>query len=371
MFTQLPREVGMGLGRALLSSPVVDALTTPHGVDRYVELVNPMWAVREVRARVEDVRREAPGVATLTLRPTTTWTGALAGQHVQVGVVVDGARRTRCFSLSGSQHRGDGRIAITVKAHEDGFVSRYLTERVPVGTVVHLSPAEGDFTLPQPRPERIVMISAGSGITPLMSMLRTLRDEDHSGSLTFLHYARTAEDEIFAAELAEIATRCAFADVHVVHTRSHGGGALSGRFDERHLRAVAPDFADVPSYVCGPAGLVQQVQRIYDDADAAQRLHVEYFKTPVIATDASAGGTVEFRRTRMNAANDGRTLLEQAEAAGLSPAYGCRMGICKSCTTRKSEGTVRNVVNGDESSLPDEDIQICVSAPVGDCALEL
>src|SRR5262245_62104434 len=186
MFTQLASEVGMGLGRALLSSPVVDALTTPHGVDRYLELVNPMWAVREVRARVEDVHREGPGVATLTLRPTDTWAGALAGQHMQVGAVVDGARRTRCFSLSESQPREDGRICITVKAHEDGYVSRHLTERMPVGTVVHLSPAEGDFTLPQPRPERVLMVSAGSGITPLMSMLRTLRDEDHRGGVTFL-----------------------------------------------------------------------------------------------------------------------------------------------------------------------------------------
>jgi stearoyl-CoA 9-desaturase NADPH oxidoreductase len=134
---------------------------------------------------------------------------------------------------------------------------------------------------------------------------------------------------------------------------------------------VAPDFADVPTYVCGPAGLVERVRQVYDDAGATDRLHVEYFKTPVVAADASAGGTVEFRRTGMSAANDGRTLLEQAESAGLTPAYGCRMGICKSCTTRKSEGTVRNVVSGEESSLPDEDIQICVSAPVGSCALQI
>lgn len=360
----------MGLGRALLSSPVVDALTTPHGVDRYLELVNPMWAVREVRARIEDVRREAPGVATLTLRPTDTWAGALAGQHVQVGVVVDGTRRTRCFSLSGSQHRRDGRITITVKAHDDGYVSRFLTEEVPLGTVVHLSPADGEFTLPQPRPDRLLMVSAGSGITPVMSMLRTLRDEGHRGSVTFLHYARTAEDAIFAEELAEIASAGDFADVHVVHTRG-GDGSLSGRFDETHLHQVAPDFADVPTYVCGPAGLVERIRQVYTDAGATERLHVEYFKTPIVAADSSTGGTVEFRRTGTSVANDGRTLLEQAEAAGLTPAYGCRMGICKSCTTRKSEGTVRNVVSGDESTLPDEDIQICVSAPVGSCALQL
>jgi stearoyl-CoA 9-desaturase NADPH oxidoreductase len=365
----------MGLVRSLLASPVVDSLTTPHGIDRYLELVNPMWAVREVRARVEHVQPEAPGTATLTLRPTGSWTGARAGQHVQVGVLVDGVRRTRCFSLSSSQHRSDGRITITVKAHDEGYVSRYLSEAVPVGTVVHLSPAEGDFTLPWPRPGRLLMVSAGSGITPVMSMLRTLRDEGYAGSATFLHYARTADDTIFAAELAELAAECDCADVTVVHTRSAAVSdettAPAGRFSGEHLRAVAPDFADVDAYVCGPNGFVEQVQQVYDDAGATARLRTERFKTPLMAADPNAEGTLEFRRSRVYTANSGQTLLEQAEAAGLTPAYGCRMGICKSCTTRKSEGTVRNVVNGAESSLPDEDIQICVSAPVGGCALNL
>jgi ferredoxin-NADP reductase len=370
LFTQRSLEAAIGLVRGLLASPVVDTLTTPHGIDRYLELVNPMWAVREVRARVEHVRHEAPGVATLTLRPTGNWSGARAGQHVQVGVLVDGARRTRCFSLSSSQHRSDGRVTITVKTHDQGYVSRYLAEDVPVGTVVHLSTPSGEFTLPDPRPDRLVMLSAGSGITPVMSMLRTLCDEGYAGHVTFLHYARTAADTIFADELAERARTCGFAEVVVVHTRG-AGGRVTGRFTADHLRALAPDFTDVPAYVCGPSGFVERVREVYADAGADALLRVEHFKTPAIAADASAGGSVEFRRSRVHTANDGRTLLEQAEDAGLSPAYGCRMGICKSCTTRKSEGTVRNVVNGAESSLPDEDIQICVSAPVGGCALDL
>jgi stearoyl-CoA 9-desaturase NADPH oxidoreductase len=370
----LSRTLGRTLGRTLLSSPVVDALTTPHGVDRYLELVNPMWAVHEIRARVEHVQPEAPGVATLTLRPTSGWCGALAGQHVQLGVVVDGVRRTRCFSLSSSAHRPDGRVTITVKAHDEGYVSRYLAGDVPVGTVVHLSPADGDFTLPAPRPERLLLVSAGSGITPVIAMLRTLRDEGYAGSVTFLHYARSPQDTIFAAELAELAAGCDFADVHLVHTQAGdglGGSALSGRFCAEHLHTVAPDFADVETYACGPAGMVERVQHVYDEARAGERLHVERFKTPAIAADPAAEGVVEFRRSRVHGANSGQTLLEQAENAGLTPAYGCRMGICKTCTTRKSEGLVRNVVNGAESSLPDEDIQICVSAPVGDCALDL
>jgi stearoyl-CoA 9-desaturase NADPH oxidoreductase len=360
----------MGIGRKVLGSPVVNTLTTPHGIDRYLELVNPMWAVHEVRARVEHVHREAPGVATLTLRPSGNWQGATAGQHVQVGVLVDGVRRTRCFSLSSSAHRADGRVTIAVKEQDEGYVSRYLANDVPVGTVVHLSAAEGEFTLPQPRPERLLMVSAGSGITPLMSMLRTLCDENYTGSVTFLHYTRTAEDALFAAELASLAEHHDFLDLVTVHTRG-ASDRLTGRFEAAHLDEVASDFAQVPTYVCGPNGFVELLQDVYADAGASERLHVEHFKTPPMAADPTAEGTVEFRRSAVYAPNSGQTLLEQAENAGLAPAYGCRMGICKTCTTRKSEGTVRNVVNGAESSLPDEDIQICVSAPMGSCALNL
>ncbi len=108
---------------------------------------------------------------------------------------------------------------------------------------------------------------------------------------------------------------------------------------------------------------------MYGDSEL---LHVEYFKTSTIQIDPDdATGTLSFTSSGEAAENDGRPILEQAEAAGLTPAYGCRMGICRTCTSIKTEGTVRNLVSGAESSLPDEEIQICVSQPVGNCAVEL
>jgi ferredoxin len=111
---------------------------------------------------------------------------------------------------------------------------------------------------------------------------------------------------------------------------------------------------------------------VYVDSDLLQ---VEYFKTSTLPTGSGdAGdpvGSVSFTRSGRSGDNSGATLLEQAEALGLTPEHGCRMGICFSCTARKTEGTVRNVVTGATSALPDEDVQICVSQPVGDCAVEL
>jgi ferredoxin-NADP reductase len=315
---------------------------------------------------VVDVHRETDGpepVTTLTLRPTSTWRGFRAGQFVQVGVEIDGARRTRCFSISSSAAAGTETFTITVRAHEDGLVSKHLATRARPGLVLHLSQAEGSFTLPDDLPDRLLLVSGGSGITPLMSMLRTLVDTEYSGRVTFLHYSQGPETTIFRDELEQLGQR-ANIEMVVVHTR-HGGE----RFTPAELARIAPDHGSVATFACGPAGLIESIREAYVDSDLLQ---VEYFKTSTLQPDPdNAEGSVSFARAGRTGANTGATLLEQAEALGLTPEYGCRMGICFSCTSRKSEGTVRNVVTGSTSSLPDEDIQICVSQPVGDCVVDL
>lgn len=351
----------------LLRSRAVAALASPHPVDRYLELVNPMWAVEEVRARVVAVHREtgpaqSEPVTTLTLEPTSTWRGFRAGQFVQVGVQIDGARRTRCFSISSSAARAD-LVTITVRAHADGLVSKHLATRAEPGLVLHLSQADGVFALPDELPGRLLMISGGSGTTPVMSMLRTLVDIGYDGHVTFLHYARSPESTIFRDELRLLGRRHNI-EVVVVHTR-HGGQ----RFSPAALAELVPDHNEIATFACGPAGLIEAVREAYGDSEL---LAVEYFKTSTLPADAdNAEGSVSFSRSGRSADNTGASLLEQAEALGLTPEYGCRMGICFSCTSRKTEGTVRNVVTGATSALPDEDIQICVSQPVGDCVVEL
>ncbi|KAA1428824.1 ferredoxin reductase [Nocardioides antri] len=352
----------------VLRSRFAAALATPHGVDRYLELVNPMWAANEVRARIVDITREVdvpghPPVATITLQPTSTWRGHRAGQHVQLGVEVDGARRTtRVFTVSSPDSKAGDRFTITMRANPDGVVSRYLVERATVGTMVHLSQARGEFVLPDHVPDHVVFISGGSGITPVMSMLRSLQRRTHRGRVTFLHYAQSPDHQIFAAELEEIRRSGYGIDVHLLHPEL-GDPALSPAYLER----LVPGYRDVPTWACGPAPLINAVHGAYDGSDA---LRVEYFKPPAVG-NGNAEGDISFTRSGATAANSGATLLEQAEAAGLNPTFGCRMGICFSCTATKLEGTVRNVLTGETSSLPDEDIRICVSSPEGDCAVEL
>jgi stearoyl-CoA 9-desaturase NADPH oxidoreductase len=358
MFTQ---TLTRGFRDKVLASPLVDLLTGPHGVDRYTELVEPTWTAGDARAKVIAVRRQTPRSVTLTLEPNGAFAGLLAGQHVNLTVEINGRRRTRPYSPASAE--GAPYIELTIGRHDGGLVSSYLCDHARPGMIVGLDSVGGDFVLPYVRPRRILFVCGGSGITPVMSMLRTLMSERGPGEsdreIAFIHYARTPQEACYRDELA------AMPGVKVMHgyTRS-GDGDLDGYFDSEHLAAAMPDPEAV--YACGPPALVDAVRAMYADAKW------ESFVPPVFTVPAeSSGGQVSFAVSGVSTADDGRPLLEQAEAAGLSPESGCRMGICHSCTRRKTRGAVRNLVTGVVSSTEEEDVQICVSVPVGDVDLAL
>ncbi|MCC8927124.1 ferredoxin reductase [Rhodococcus sp. I2R] len=366
---QQPRQGGVFRKFSLLS--LIEAMATPHQLDRYLELVDPMTTVRDLRAEVTAVHRSTADTVTLTLRPTHQWQGFQAGQFVQVGVVIDGVRHTRCYSPACSQYRNDGRIELTVKAHPEGRVSQYLHRHARTGLVVSLSQADGTFHLPSPRPDRILLVSGGSGITPVLSMLRSLLDEGYSGDLTFLHYAYTENDVSYRQELADIAAEHDNVRIVLAYTEQKEGGDLHGFFGTEHLDAVAPWYADAETFLCGPPGLMRGVKTLYADLGLGERLHLEEFAPPTVEISEDVDGDVSFTESNVVAVNSGRSLLEQAEDAGLTPAYGCRMGICFTCTSVKTSGCTKNVQTGETDSEPDKKIQLCVSVPVGDVTVEI
>jgi stearoyl-CoA 9-desaturase NADPH oxidoreductase len=374
VFTETPTR----LARRLLGSALADALTTPHGVDRYVELVRPAFSLREVRAEIVAARRPTARSVTLTLRPNDNWQGFRAGQFVRLSVEIDGVRHTRTYSPASSAHVGD-LIELTAHAQPDGAVSPFLRARARPGMVVSLSQAEGDFALPDEREildagGELLLISGGSGITPVMSMLRTLCHAGHRGPVAFLHYARDEHDVAYARQLAELAEGHANVRLLRGFSRAPRAGELSGRFDRDHVRAAGIDPAQALTFACGPTALVEAVRTTWAEDELDERLYVERFAPPAPAPvdpDGVVAGSVRFARSGREALSTGAPLLDQAEAAGLTPQSGCRMGICHTCTCRKLEGAVRDVRTGEVSTAPDELIQICVNAPVGDVTLDI
>ncbi|TPG34594.1 ferredoxin reductase [Mycolicibacterium hodleri] len=357
MFTQTKT---LSLRDRVLRSSLVDLLTGPHGVDRYTELVEPTWTLGDARAKVVAVRRQTLRSVTLTLEPNAAFAAGpafRAGQHVNLTLEVDGRRQTRCYSPANAE--GDRLLELTIGVHDEGLVSRHLYHNARPGMVVGLDGVGGDFVLPTVRPRAVLFVSGGSGITPVMSMLRTMRDEGSDRDITFIHYARTPEEACYRDELA------ATPGVRVLHgySRSPEAGGLRGYFGADHLAdAPTPDAV----FVCGPPALVEAVREHFADA------LFESFVPPVFAVPTEAsGGTVAFADSGVDVIDDGRSLLEQAEAAGLKPESGCRMGICHTCTRRKTSGAVKNRITGAVSAADEEDVQICVSVPVGDVELSL
>jgi stearoyl-CoA 9-desaturase NADPH oxidoreductase len=342
---------------------VAGAVATPLVPADYVDLIDPLRSGAQLRARVVAVRPETRDVATLVLRPGRGWTGHVPGQYVRIGVDVDGIRRWRAYSVT-SPPRPDGHISITVKAIADGLVSNHLVRRVRPGTVVQLDQATGDFVLPRRAPGKVLFVTAGSGITPVMGMLR------HAGAaladVVLVHSAPTPADVIFAAELRTLAHT---GRLRLVERHTDSAGLL----DPRALAAAVPDLAERQTWASGPTGLLDSLQAYWTSLGVADRLHTERFRPSVVV--AGDGGTVTFTGTGRSVAAGGDVpLLDAGEDAGVLMPSGCRMGICYGCVLPLRSGAVRDLRTGDLTTAePGDDVKIqtCVSAAAGDCALDL
>jgi ferredoxin-NADP reductase len=351
-------------------------LTTPLLPEDYLGLINPLWSTEELRGRIESVRLETADAATIVIRPGRMWTGHRAGQWIRIGVDIDGVRHWRTFSLSDAPGRAGGgarrdrapdTLAITVKANPEGTVSTHLARDIRPGTIVGLAPAEGEFVLPSPVPDRLLFLTAGSGITPVMAMLRSLALDGTMPDVVLVHSARTAGDVIFGAELRALAARFPTLRLYERHTRA------DGRFKPAELSDLCPDWQERPTWACGPTGLLDEIAAHWSSTagDTGGRLHLEHFRPPALVT-GGAGGRVRFTKSDREADADGGTpLLEVGENAGALMPSGCRMGICYSCVGRLCSGQVRDLrtgeVHGEEGHL----IQTCVSAAAGPVEIEL
>jgi len=352
---------------------LLEAMAGPHGLDGYLEQLDPLLVTEEGRAEVVAVERGIAESATLTLRPNRAWRGFRAGQFVNVAVEIDGVRHQRCYSPACVEGRGET-LEITTKRHPEGLVSNFLVDRAEPGMVVGLSQAEGDFQLPSPRPEAILLIGGGSGITPLMAILRTLFAEGYEHPVALIYYASDADRCIYREELECLAAAHPNFRLLRSYTRDPESGELDGHFSPAHLPQSDPCFAEAETFACGPPALLDAVRGTWANG-LEQRLHVESFVPPTFLPAGAPGeGTILFSEAGAGAgvevANSGASLLEQAEAAGLRPAFGCRMGICHTCTCRKRAGTHKNLITGEVPSAPDEELQRCVSADLGDLEVE-
>jgi ferredoxin-NADP reductase len=351
---------------------LIGSFTSPLAPDDYLELVNPLWSTRELRGRVQLVQRETPDAVSVLIKPGWEWLGHRPGQYVRLGIAVDGVHHWRAYSLTSAPGRPDGCIAITPKLLEGGKVSPFLNRRLRPGAIVRLGGVEGAFVLPDPLPPRLLFVSAGSGITPIVSMLRSLAPRDALRDVVHVHCERSAEDVIFARELSELGERH-----HGYRLQLHISSE-QGRLQPGELDALCPDWAQREAFLCGPARLIERFGAHWREHGDPERLHFERFQpadglmNDLPPTQRGTGGKIRFCASRVDACSDGQQpILAAGEAAGASLPFGCRMGICHGCVGTLRSGQVRDMRSGRVHGQPGEMLRTCINAPEGPIEIDL
>jgi len=365
MTAVLPRRSRVPLSQAFRAAR---DLIDPAVFDFWATRVNPLWTWERPMARLRERRQASADAVTLVLQTNRHFTGLRPGQHVNLGVELDGARLSRSYSPSAVD--GD-RIEITVREVDGGRVSRHLCRDARVGEVFDLGAAFGGMTLPPAVQGRWLFLAAGSGITPLMAMLRQLDAAGMPVELDLVYWARTRAEVCFSDELQALAAKHAGFNLHLALTREDDGrGAFAQRIGETDLATLVPHLEHRQVYACGPHGFVEVARQALQGRVA--RFDAEAFSPPQALPGET--GTAQVRLSR-----SGRTLtvprnvplLQALEAQGVRPASGCRMGLCNTCACTRSSGITRNTQTNARSAEPDATVRICISAAATDLTLDL
>jgi ferredoxin-NADP reductase len=338
---------------------------------------------------------EAPDVKTFTFAVEGGgWFRYRPGQFLTVELRAQGGDLHRTYTISSSPSRPYS-ISITIKAQPNSLGTRWMFENVRPGSRIRAYGPSGHFTLnhdPALDPaKKYLFISAGSGITPMISMLRWLADCAPSTSVTFINSARRPEDIIFRDELELLARRMPNLSLGFLPENRSGitpWAGLMGRIDPRKLAMLAPDFLDREVFCCGPDPFMKAVSNIvHAEGFDMARYHQESFGATALTetaqkpanddTEETAGEGSRLQVSFIGSGEEvtcapGQTVLQAARAAGVRIAAACESGLCGTCKVRKRAGDVEMAHNGgiSEREIAEGFILACCSKPVSAVQIE-
>lgn len=345
-------------------SGAVATFTTPLLPADYAGLFHPLYG-REIRGNIVSVDRH-PDFTTLAIEPSSHAAAIFsrfhAGQFIGLGVQVDGRWVWRCYSLTNAPKRADQEqrnlLSVSVRPVPDGVLSTRIADHLSPGTIIRLSAPGGDFHLPNPLPAKILFITAGAGVTPVISILRWLQaNPEDFPDVIHLHSERAASPaEPFGAELR------ALEDAESNYQLIHRNSVTEGRIRPEEISSLIPDLDERTVLACGPTALLDSLRT------RIPNIRTESFHAPGLPGAVSAmelGGEIILGTTGVTATSTGTTpILDAAEAAGVALVHGCRMGICRTCTVSVTEGTAIDLRDG-AAYGPGEQVRTCCSVPSG------
>ena len=325
-----------------------------------------------------EVRAETPDIKTFLFRPDGGPLHYEAGQSTTLRLPMDGETLFRTFSIASAP--GGETLALTIKAHAGGRATRWMHETLQVGDVVEARRPRGRFTIANRQGDAVALVSAGSGASPLMAMLRHLAQAAPETDIVWLHAARTPGDILFAAELEDLQRRIAGLRVAMVVSRpSPGWFGFSGRLNRRLASVAVPDLGRREVFCCGPTAFMDEVRLIHAaEGGRRDRFHFEHFgavgpPAPVPMPDAPESGFAVHMGDKRFLARADETLLEAATRQTIVIPCGCASGMCGTCRVTLVAGEVAMHHEGGLSAEEEAEgyILACSSRPRSDIAIEL
>jgi stearoyl-CoA 9-desaturase NADPH oxidoreductase len=350
---------------------LVRPLIKPDVFDFWAARINPHWSWERPLAKLVARQPASRDSMTLLFKANAHWAGFQPGQHINLGVDIDGARLTRSYSLT-EPARKDGLLAITVKAVEGGRVSAHLCRGAKLGEIFELGPAFGAMTLPARPQGAWLFLAAGSGITPLIALTRQLAGQGMPVDLTLVYWARRRDEFCFMEELRALAAAQPRFRLRLMLTGEAAQDADEGqgRIGAELLSSLGLDSAEQQVLACGPGGFVDTARGLL--GERAKSFQAEAFTPPPIAVDGDGEVEVQLRRSgRRLRLPRGQSLLAALEAEGIKPASGCRMGICNTCACGKVSGSARHLHTGELMHEATPALKLCIHSAATDLELDL
>lgn len=343
-----------------LSSSIYDT----HILNFWAQKINPLWSMDQMLGRITKKEHVAKGMVSLTVECNKRMNYGVAGQHHPVIVEIAGRRLERTYSLT----RLDAtHVQLTFKTVSGGTVSTWLADVAQIGDIIEFGQPYGDM-LCEGYPEKdVVLLAAGSGITPMFSMLHQLA---HTGQLaayhmTLMYWVKHEDEAAFKDQFEAWSHQYPNFKYQIFCTQDEGAVA---RLNEQHVEAYG-DLHEHAVFACGPSGFVNSARDLFH---AARLFKSEAFTLSPIEITEEGTVTVTLKKSqKIFVIPKNRSILEALEEANERPVYGCRMGICNKCSCNKISGVTTNITNQAEHAEPGSPVRICVNSAKSDLVLDL
>ncbi|KAA8731726.1 iron-sulfur cluster-binding domain-containing protein [Acinetobacter qingfengensis] len=330
----------------------------------WLQKINPLWSTHEVLGKIVNKKIIAHDMIALTVRCNRNMQYGLPGQHHPIKVEIEGRKYERTYSLT---QLNANHVQINVKKVPQGIMSHWLCEQSHIGDIIELGTPYGDMTLSQ-LPQQLIMVAAGSGITPMYSMLYNLAQNGQLSNIqiTLLYWAKQQQDFAFQTEFTQWQEQYTHFNVQYFCTQQT---PFDSRINTEH-RKKFNNIQQQDVYICGPSGFVNAATQVFSDA---KQLCSEAFSLSPIPVDTEAG-VIQITLSKSNqivTIPKGQPILIGLEQANVKPTHGCRMGICNKCSCKKANGQTKNLNDGSINNEPNQDLRICVNTAQSDLILDL